>query len=108
MDILVVFQTVGGAFLVSAAQSAFVNVVIKTLPFSAPTVNPALLIGTGATEIRSRFTPEQLPGILVAYMHGLKIAFAIAVAATGLGLVLGAFSKWKRLNTAAISGGAAA
>ncbi|CAN8097747.1 unnamed protein product [Discula destructiva] len=102
--IILFFQTVGGAFLVSASQSAFVNILIKTLPFSAPTVDPFVLVATGATEIRNVFTPEQVPGILVAYMHGLKISFAIAVAATGLALVIGLFSKWKRLNTAAISG----
>lgn len=102
------FQTVGGAFLVSAAQSAFVNILIKTLPYSAPGVDPAMVIATGATELRNVFTPDQIPGILVAYMHGLKISFAIAVAATGLALVISLFARWNRLNTAAISGGAAA
>lgn len=93
--------------MVSAAQSAFINVLLKTLPFSAPTVDPAVLIGTGATELRTQFTPDQIPGILVAYMHGLKISFAIAVAATGLALLIGSFSKWKRLNIAAINGAGA-
>ncbi|KAK2603369.1 hypothetical protein N8I77_009833 [Diaporthe amygdali] len=106
--IILFFQTVGGAFLVSASQSAFVNVLIKTIPYSAPGVDPARLIATGATELRKAFTPEELPGILVAYMHGLKISFAVALAATGMALVIVLFSKWKRLNTAAITGGAAA
>ncbi|OCK75830.1 MFS general substrate transporter [Lepidopterella palustris CBS 459.81] len=59
--ILLFFQTVGGAFMVSAAQAAFVNVLVKVLPYSAPGVDPATVI----------------PEILVAYMRGLKIAFAI-------------------------------
>lgn len=103
----VVFQTVGGAFLVSAAQSAFVNVIANTLPTSAPGVDPQLVIGTGATELRNVFSADEVSGILVAYMRGLKISFAIALAATGLSLVITLFGKWKRLNTAAITGGAA-
>lgn len=80
---------------------------IKTLPYSAPGVDPLMVVASGATELRKLFTPEELPGILVAYMKGLKISFAVAVAATGLAFVIGMFSRWKRLNTAAITGGAA-
>lgn len=80
---------------------------LKTLPYSAPGVDPTLVIASGATELRNIFPPEQVPGILVAYMKGLKISFAVALAATGLALVVGMFSRWKRLNTAAITGGAA-
>lgn len=106
--IILFFQTVGGAFLVSASQSAFVNVLIKTVPYSAPGVDPLMLIATGATELRKVFTPEELPGILVAYMHGLKISFAVALGSTAMALVVVLFSKWKRLNPAAITGAPAA
>ncbi|KAG8160985.1 hypothetical protein KVR01_009249 [Diaporthe batatas] len=106
--IILFFQTVGGAFLVSASQSAFVNVLIKTIPYSAPGVDPLRLIATGATELRKAFTAEELPGILVAYMHGLKISFAVALGSTAMALVVVLFSKWKRLNPANITGAAAA
>ncbi|KUI52738.1 Putative HC-toxin efflux carrier TOXA [Cytospora mali] len=106
--IILFFQLIGGSFLVSAAQSSFVNIIVKTIPYSAPGVNPATLLATGATELRDVFTPEQVPGILVAYMRGLKIVFAISLASVGLSLVVSVFSRWKRLNTAAITGGAAA
>lgn len=105
--IILFFQTVGGAIMVSAAQSAFVNVLVKTLPYTAPTVDPAAVVATGATELRKVFSPEQVPGILTAYMKGLKITFAISLGATALTLIIAGFSRWKRLNTAAISGGAA-
>ncbi|KUI71447.1 Putative HC-toxin efflux carrier TOXA [Cytospora mali] len=106
--IVLFFQLIGGSFLVSGAQSAFVNIIVKTIPYSAPGVDPAMLLATGATELRNVFTPEQVPGILVAYMRGLKIVFAISLASVGLSLVVSVFSRWKRLNTAAITGGAAA
>ena len=103
--ILLFFQTVGGAFMVSAAQSAFVNVMIKTLPTSAPGINPLLVVATGATDLRKAFTPEQLPGILAAYMKGLQTSFAIGIASTGVALIVIMFQRWNKLNTAAIAGG---
>lgn len=106
--ILLFFQTVGGAFMVSAAQAALVNVLVKKLPRSAPGLNPLAVIGTGATDLRRAF-PAEIHGILVAYMRGLKISFAISLASTGVALVIiTVFQSYKRLNTAAIAGGGAA
>lgn len=71
------FQTVGAAFIISAAQSTFVDVLVMTIPYSAPGVDPARLVATGATELRDVFPLEQVSGILMAYMAGLKITFPI-------------------------------
>lgn len=106
--ILLFFQTVGGAFMVSAAQAALVNVLVKKLPRSAPGLNPLAVIGTGATDLRRAF-PAEIHGILVAYMRGLKISFAISLASTGVAfVVITVFQSYKRLNTAAIAGGGGA
>ncbi|KAK0636149.1 major facilitator superfamily-domain-containing protein [Bombardia bombarda] len=96
--IILFFQTVGGAFLVSAAQSAFINRLLTVAATTAPDVDPMLIIGTGATQIRAVFTPEQVPGILVAYMAGIKVALAICVGAVGFSFVMGLFSNFRRLN----------
>ena len=107
--ILLFFQTIGGAFMVSAAQAALVNVLVKVLRHSAPGVDPSAVVNTGATDLRTVFSADQIPGILVAYMSGLKIAFAIGLASTGVAFVIiTLFQRWNRLNTAAIAGGPAA
>lgn len=107
--ILLFFQTVGGAFMVSAAQAAFVNVLIKVLPCSAPGLNPLAVVSTGATELRRVFPADQVPEILVAYMSGLKISFAISLASTGVAfIIITVFQRYNRLSTAAIAGGGAA
>ena len=107
--ILLFFQTIGGAFMVSAAQAAFVNVLMKVLPHSAPGINPLIVVKTGATDLRTAFAADIVPGILEAYMRGLKIAFAIGLASTGVAfIIITLFQKWNRLNTAAIAGGGAA
>lgn len=61
---------------------------LKTLATTAPDVDPAKLIATGVSEIRDVFPAEQIPGILLAYMDGLRIPFAIATATAGAAFVL--------------------
>ena len=107
--ILLFCQTIGGAFMISAAQAAFVNVLVKDLPSRVPGIDSASVVNTGATDLRNVFSADQVPGILLAYMSGLKIAFAIALASTGAAfIIITLFPRWNRLNTAAIAGGAAA
>lgn len=96
--VVLFFMNLGGTTLLSAAQAAFVNTLIADLPAAAPGVDPAAVVAAGATELRSIFTPEQMPGILAAYMAGIKVALAISIASTGLALVVSLFNRWERLD----------
>ena len=100
-------QTIGGAFFVQAGQSAFSNQLLKTVPTTAPGVAPALVLGTGASDLRNVFSPEVLPGILVAYMAGLRDAYAIAIAMAGMAFIISFFTGWKSLKGKVQAGGAA-
>jgi hypothetical protein len=91
-------MTVGGAFFLSVAQSAFNNQLIETLAIKLPEIDPAVAIGTGATQIREAFTPSQVSVIIDAYMVGLKAVFAITIAAFGVATVIGFFGSWKKLH----------
>jgi hypothetical protein len=57
------------------------------------------LITTGASDLRTVFTPEEIPGVLLAYMHGLKSAFAVSVAFCGLAFISTFFIPWGKLKT---------
>ncbi|KND91555.1 Pantothenate synthetase [Tolypocladium ophioglossoides CBS 100239] len=81
---LLFFQSIGGAFLVSGAQAAFINQMVPYVLNKAPDVNEAMLVLTGATEIRHVFPIEQQPIVIEGYMTGLKVVFAITIACTGL------------------------
>jgi hypothetical protein len=85
--------------MVSAAQSAFVNTMVQRLATSAPSVNPIVVLGTGATQLRAVFPADVVPGVLVAYMDGIKTALALALASVGLAFVVSLFSNFKRMNT---------
>ena len=93
-----VFQTIGGAVFVSAGQAAYTNRLIARIPALVPGVSPALVVATGATELRAVFSAEQIPGIVLAYMDGLKLTFALAVALTGVTLPIALFAKWRNVK----------
>lgn len=96
LTVVLVFLTVGGAFFLSAVQCAFSNQLIATLAKTLPEIDPAVVIGTGATQIREAFTASQVSIIIDAYMIGLKAVFGISIAAFGVATVVGCFGSWKK------------
>jgi hypothetical protein len=74
---------------------------------TAPDVDPQMVIGTGATQIRHTFPAEQVPGIVLAYMAGIKVTFALVVGLVGFTCVVGLFVPWKKLNAESLQGGVA-
>lgn len=83
-----VFQVLGGAFSVAAAQSAFVSTLIQSLTTTSPTVDPAVVIAVGATQLHSALTPNQVPGIVLAYLAGIKTAFTVGTRLAGAAFIL--------------------
>jgi MFS transporter, DHA2 family, glioxin efflux transporter len=96
---LLFFNTLGGAFSSSAGQSAFLNQLLRTLPTSAPSVSPQLVLLTGASELRHVFGPDTLPGVLDAYMTGIRAAFAVSIAFAGVAFLLSFGIPMGRLPT---------
>lgn len=96
------FMNLGATTFVSAAQSAFVNEMTGALPRTAPGVDAAVVVLTGATEIRNKFPADQVPGIVEAYMIGIKVALALAVGGTGAGFVVSLCNSWRRLDTSSV------
>ncbi|CAH0054159.1 unnamed protein product [Clonostachys solani] len=94
---LLFFQTIGGAFSTSIGQSAFVNRLLIALPETAPGVDPSLVLFTGASDLQHVFPEEVLPGVLKAYMVGLKAAFAVAIAFCGCAFLASLAIPMKKL-----------
>lgn len=83
---------------------------IKDLAKTLPEIDPAMVLGIGATQIRVVFTASQIPAVLEAYMSGLRAIFAIAVGAYGLATIIGMFGDWKKIDAKELqkaAGGAA-
>ena len=92
------FQTVGGAIWISASQAGWANKMLKVVARDVPGVNPGLVVATGATELRKVFTAEQLPGILQAYMEGIRVPFAIAIACACVTVVVSFTPRWEKIK----------
>ncbi|KAF7554898.1 hypothetical protein G7046_g6689 [Stylonectria norvegica] len=105
--ILLFFQGLGGAFLVSGGQAAFINQMVIYVKAHAPGVDQATLILSGATEIRHNFPLAQQASVIAGYMHGVNVVFAIAIAATGIATVMSFGTKWNKLTPDKIQGGMA-
>ncbi|KAG9251887.1 major facilitator superfamily transporter [Emericellopsis atlantica] len=104
---LLFFQGLGGAFLVSGAQAAFLNQMVAHVVSRVPDIDRATLILTGATEIRHRFPVELQGDVIDGYMAGLKVVFAMCIAATGVATLVGLATRWNKLSPGAASGGMA-
>lgn len=100
------FQTVGGAVWISAGQAGWSNKMLKEVAKRVPEVDPGLVVATGASELRKVFTAEELPGILDAYMEGLRVPFAIAIACACVTVVLSFAPRWEKIKVDLTAGAA--
>ncbi|KIX93769.1 uncharacterized protein Z520_10393 [Fonsecaea multimorphosa CBS 102226] len=96
--IILFFQTIGGAVFISAAQAGFTNKMLHELPIKAPHVDASLVLATGATDLRKVFAASDIPGILDAYMDGLRVPFAICIACASLAFVLSFTPRWESIK----------
>jgi hypothetical protein len=71
---------------------------VKELPIRAPNVDPAVVLVTGATELKTLFSGDDLAGILDAYMEGLRVPFIMCIAAACVALVIAFTPRWENLK----------
>lgn len=101
-----VSQTIGGAFLVSAANSAFDNTLISKLHTNDPSINPAAVLAVGASGLRAAFSAEEFPVIIESYMEALQITYILAIACGGMAFCVSLFGKWTSIKGKVVMGAA--
>jgi hypothetical protein len=67
---------------------------------SGSAISPLEVIGTGATDIRTVFKPEQIPIILRAYVHGIQTAFIVAIALAAVCTLAAFGAKFGKMQAA--------
>lgn len=90
-------NSISGAYFVTAAQSIFANRLLTILHHTAPKIDAATILGTGASEIRHVFSGGDLDLVLHAYMVGIKDVFAFSIAGAAFTAVLALVVPFKRL-----------
>ncbi|KAI9037298.1 MDR family MFS transporter [Aspergillus affinis] len=97
--IMVMCQTLSGAYSVAIAQSLFANRMLHTLLSSASSshLDPALVLSTGASELQTVFSGDDLTAVIAAYMVGIKDVFAFSLACAALSVLLSLIIPFKKL-----------
>lgn len=81
-------QSGSAAYFIVVAQSIFANRMLRAIEASAPQLNPALVIGTGASDLNKVFSGDDLTAVLRAYMTGIKDVFACGLACSAFAVLL--------------------
>lgn len=92
------FQFFGGSIFVAVAQTLFSNMLKKYLKLYAPDVDPSLVLGSGATDVRSLVPADQVAGLVKAYNEAIVKTLYLAVGCAALGLPFVFGLGWKRVE----------
>lgn len=100
-SMLIFAQTFGGALFISVAQNVFTNRLASNIVKTVPTLNPAIVLKTGATQLSKAVTaqdPSLLPGVLSSYNDALDQTYYVAVALACLSLFGALGIEWKSVK----------
>ncbi|KAH6666631.1 putative HC-toxin efflux carrier [Halenospora varia] len=106
-SVIIFVQTLGGALFVSVGQNVFTNKLSEGLAKYAPTVDPKIVLSTGATSIQKSIDKALLPGVTLAYNNALTQAFLVAAIMATATIIGSAAIEWKSVKGKKIEMGAA-
>ncbi|KAF7328185.1 putative permeases of the major facilitator superfamily [Mycena venus] len=95
--VMLMCNSISGAYFVTAAQSLFANRLLRTLSRTAPTIDTVKVLTTGASEIQRVFRGDDLAAVLNAYMVGIKDVFAFSLAGAALTILIALAIPFKKL-----------
>ncbi|TVY37366.1 Dehydrocurvularin exporter [Lachnellula subtilissima] len=95
--IMLMCNSVSGAYFVTAAQSIFANRLLQRLASTAPNIDAAIVLATGATDIQRIFSGGDLVAVLDAYMSGIKDVFAFSMAGAAATAVIALAIPFKKV-----------
>lgn len=96
--LLVFVQTISGSIFNSVAQSVFYNKLQEYTVEYAPGLNPAIVLGTGATAIQSTIPAQYLDGVRLAYNNALNRVMLIPAVIAAVGVIFGFTMEWRSVK----------
>lgn len=97
-SVIIFLQTLGGALFVSIGENIFTNKLVESLAKYAPSIDPKIVLSTGATSIQHTIDKAELPGVTLAYNNALVQSFLVAAIMAAL-TILGSLSiEWKSVK----------
>lgn len=108
--VIVFMQTIGGSLFVSVAQNVFNNKLVAYVRDYAPGLDPAIVLGAGATSFQTTIRdeyPQYLAGATRAYNDALMQTFLVSAAIAATSIIGSGFMEWKSVKGKRIEMGAA-
>lgn len=96
--IIIFVQTLGGALFISVGQNIFTNQLMKNLIKDVPSIDPELVLHTGATLLRKAVDPALLDDVLTAYNSALTQTFYVSTAVAALSIFGSALIEWRSVK----------
>ncbi|KIK69225.1 hypothetical protein GYMLUDRAFT_214268 [Collybiopsis luxurians FD-317 M1] len=87
-SLVMLSNSLGGAIALSISQSIFNNDLVKQLLKHAPSIDPSIILNSGATEFRDVVPAEALSGVVEAYAKAIRTVMIPPIAFAGLSLIL--------------------
>ncbi|KAJ4537461.1 hypothetical protein HRR83_002686 [Exophiala dermatitidis] len=92
------FQYMGGAVMVAVAQTIFTNGLRSSMrTYASPDVDVGVVIGAGASAVRSTVSHADLPGVLRAYNQAIVDTFYLAMAGSCAAFLTSFGLGWQKL-----------
>lgn len=96
--LMVFMQVLGGALFVSVDENVFSNKLVHYIVEYAPVVDPAVVLGAGATGIKQVVDSANLPGVLLAYNDAITQTFIVGAAMAGISTIGALVVEWKSVK----------
>jgi len=90
--------TLGGALFISVAQNIFTNRLLTNLATYVPSLDPKIVLSTGATSLRTSVGPRNVAGVLFAYNDALDQTFYVSLAMACLSIIGALGMEWKSVK----------
>jgi hypothetical protein len=90
-------QQLGGSVFLSVGQNIFSQKVVDRLS-SVAGINPALIVDTGATDIRKVVPPDALDTVIIAYNDGIAQVFLMAAILCAIMVTGASIIEWRSIK----------
>ena len=90
--------TLGGALFISVAQNIFTNRLLTNLMAGVPSLDPKIVLATGATSLRNAVGKGEIAAVLYAYNDALDQTYYVSVAMACLSIIGALGMEWKSVK----------
>ncbi|ROW16766.1 hypothetical protein VPNG_01626 [Cytospora leucostoma] len=94
LSVVCVTQFLSATLVITASDSIMNNLLLKSLPRYAPEVNPNNVLAIGAYGLQDVYSGDTLHSIRLAWVHGLRGAWALGIAFLGAAFLTAFIAKW--------------